>query len=856
MFGWLAKIFGQSQTADLNEFRGLFERFQQILKANNRVLELISELEDKFSGEYIFDINYLIHTVDELSETVYLVASNLNVMSGNRYRDLFARQVVIHEELKKILTGHTVSSMGKLVVDYSDLDADVSELTGGKNANLGQIRSHLTMLTPEGFAITTAAYQRFMEENELWPEIKKLYQAHARERRPDGKEYDAAVDRLFERAQVPETVAAAVNKHLASLRSRLKGSPAYAVRSSAFGEDLPGRSFAGRFASFLNCSEEDVLQMYIKVIASRVKHGVFAYGGEKALKEGDLPMAVGVQQMVAARTAGVIYSVEPSGEFPDCLAISATYGLGTGVVGGVTDADYYRVSRLDPTRTVSKRIGRKTTQVIFSPEGGVKTEIVAESLQEKPCLTDAQVVELAESALVLDRFFRRPVDIEWCYDGYGKLYILQCRALRLREKSQDGPSGRAQVPADTPVLLRGRGEVAQRGIAAGRVRQIHEEDDPNDFPMGAIAVTQYTTPQLAVMIRKAAAIITDIGSPTGHMATVAREFGVPMIVNTIDATRLLTDGTDVTVDAEENVVYAGIIKELLEYEAKAEDVYRDLREFRILRQLLRKISPLHLIDPGSSEFTARNCSSYNDIVRFCHEKAVRLLIDLNVSSRRFRGVESRELKLEIPLGLRVIDLGGGFTFEEESAGAASVNQVSCLPMKAVLTGLIAPGAWSTQPMQLGFGDLVSSLTRYSMTDRVARYQGQNLAVISSNYANISLRLGYHFNVIDTYVSENVDDNYIYFRFVGGVTETKRRQLRAVLIKQILEKLNFRVTVSGDLVVARLKKLGIKEVLGVLQEIGRLIGFTRQLDTQMQSEESVAEGLRIFFNRTRDDASAK
>jgi len=246
------------------------------------------------------------------------------------------------------------------------------------------------------------------------------------------------------------------------------------------------------------------------------------------------------------------------------------------------------------------------------------------------------------------------------------------------------------------------------------------------------------------------------------------------------------------------------------------------------------------------EFTVKNCLTYHDIGRFSHEKAVRILIDLNISSRRFRGVESRELKLNIPLGLHVIDLGGGLDTDDRGNKIESLERIKSLPMKSMLLGLVAPGAWSTQPLQLGFSDLVSSLTRFSMTARGASYQGQNLAVISDNYANISLRLGYHFNVIDTYVSENVDDNYIYFRFVGGVTETERRHLRAMLIKVILEKLNFRVTLSGDLVVARLKKVEKHRALDVLREIGRLIGFTRQLDTQMQSEQSIAELSQAFF----------
>jgi pyruvate,water dikinase len=352
------------------------------------------------------------------------------------------------------------------------------------------------------------------------------------------------------------------------------------------------------------------------------------------------------------------------------------------------------------------------------------------------------------------------------------------------------------------------------------------------------------------MIRRAAAIISDAGSPGGHLATVAREFGVPMIVNTADATTRLAEGTEVTVDAEENLIYEGILEELLVYKVEAEDVFRDFKEYHILRQLLRKVSPLRLIDPNSLEFVPRNCRTYHDIVRFSHETAVKILIGLNVSSRQYRGISARELTLPIPLGLHVIDLGGGLVASAKAGRIDSTSDIASVPMKAILKGLVAPGTWSTRPIQLGFGDLVSSLTRYSMTDRGASYQGRNLAVISDHYANLSLRLGYHFNVIDAYVSENIESNYIYFRFVGGVTETERRHLRAVLIKEILEKLNFQVTLRGDLVVAELKRASQEEAESVLIELGRLIGFTRQLDTQMDNDQTVAECRRLFFEEPR------
>jgi pyruvate,water dikinase len=203
------------------------------------------------------------------------------------------------------------------------------------------------------------------------------------------------------------------------------------------------------------------------------------------------------------------------------------------------------------------------------------------------------------------------------------------------------------------------------------------------------------------------------------------------------------------------------------------------------------------------------------------------------------------MELPIPIGLYVIDIGRGF-FEGASENVASIEQVRSVPMRALLKGLTAPETWSTEPRPLRFNDFMSSLTRFSSASFQPQYAGQNLAVISDCYTNLSLRLGYHFNVIDAYASDNVNDNYIYFRFVGGVTELDRRHRRGLLLQVILEKYDFKVMVKGDLVVARLKKRSQKELETILEMLGRLIGFTRQLDTEMTSDASVERHVNAFI----------
>jgi pyruvate,water dikinase len=842
----LRKFFDKKRRVNLNELKTIFDKFKRILSGNNTILELISQLEDKLSGEYIFDINYLKQTVTQISEEIYGVILNLNYISGNNYTELITRHVEIQTQLENILDAYSKNITDVYVLNYDEINPYLTSSVGGKSANLGEIKNYLKMLTPDGFVLTTYSYQCFMEHNQLWPQINKIYKILIEDPKGSAKQYDEAIETLFNNAELPDDIRKSISKNLNALFARHKKKFNLAVRSSAYGEDDERLSFAGQFESVLNCSPAEIYSAYIKVITSRFKYNIMVYSKEKSLEETTLPMAVGIQKQISASTAGVIYTIDPSDDCIDCLLISASYGLGVSVVSGTANADYFKVSRLDPGQIKERRIGNKNTQIICNETGSIKNVPVEEDLKSKACLSDQQINELTESALFLDRYFKRPLDIEWCFDKEGKLYILQCRPLKLPQKSKIFMKNLKEILAQKEIIMYKKGQVAQRGIAAGKVCHINEDDDPASFPAGGIAVTKYTSPRLSRIIRRAKAIITDVGSSTGHMATVAREFGVPLIVNSEDATKILQNGAEITVDAEENIIYSGIIKELLVYETEAEDVFRELKEYKMLRQLLRKISPLLLIDPKDANFIAKNCQTYHDILRFSHEKSMQELINLNMSSRRFKEIKTKTLKLLIPLDLSVIDLGNGLIDDPSSDKIDSINQIRSVPMRAILEGLVSPGVWSTDPVQFGFGDLMSSITRYSYSERAGKYTGQNLAIISEKYTNLNLRLGYHFNVIDTYVSENINDNYIYFRFVGGVTETKRRHLRAILLKEILEKMNFIVTVTGDLVIARLKKWEADQILIILKNIGKLIGFSRQLDTQMENQESVEKYSNEFF----------
>jgi len=173
-------------------------------------------------------------------------------------------------------------------------------------------------------------------------------------------------------------------------------------------------------------------------------------------------------------------------------------------------------------------------------------------------------------------------------------------------------------------------------------------------------------------------------------------------------------------------------------------------------------------------------------------------------------------------------------------------------MKAFLKGLSVPGAWDTEPMSVDFGSFMSSLTRtFSSSMATPKYVGQNLAVLSKEYVNINLRLGYHFNMIVAYISENLNDNYAYFRFLGGVTDISRRSRRAKLLAEILAKSDFRVDIRGDLVIARIKKLDLRMMEEKMKILGLLVAFTRQLDVKMSHEQEI-ERLKNVFQDLKND----
>ncbi|HXX54033.1 MAG TPA: PEP-utilizing enzyme, partial [Thermodesulfovibrionales bacterium] len=400
-----------------------------------------------------------------------------------------------------------------------------------------------------------------------------------------------------------------------------------------------------------------------------------------------------------------------------------------------------------------------------------------------------------------------------------------------------------------PVLIRDKGYVVQKGIAAGRVFILRNAEDIDSLPKGAILVAKNDSPQFVRAMPYLSAIITDTGAPASHMASICREFKIPTVVNTREATHLLRHGHEITLYADEDrtfVVYDGLVEEILAFREEAGRALEELYEFRKKKYIMRFISPLNLVNPVTDEFTPEKCKTMHDILRFMHEKSVQGLVEASTSIGGKGGL--KKLELPIPAGINVIDIGGGLS--DENGEKVTFKQVASEPFRALVQGMLHPGAWHSEAIALQTRDFLTSMMRMEeITSDGIKYASKNIAVISREYLNLTLRFGYHFTLLDCYCSQKASNNHIYFRFVGGATDISKRSRRIQLIAEILKEYGFNSSTRGDLIVARLSHIEKAEVLDILDAAGRLIAFTRQLDAVLNNDSDIERYKKNFFKET-------
>jgi pyruvate,water dikinase len=809
--------------------KDFFSRFKRVLLMNTRALEVITEMGEKLGGEYIFDVVYVRNSYQALSSHMLGSIEEFNLLTRNRY--LIKGQFERIDRLIKAIV-YESGEREDLVIPFSRLSWDRARGVGGKNARLAEIKNNLKIDVPEGFAITTRAYELFIKENGLKEKLSLI-----NENEPGLAE----IREMILNGRFPEELRKKVSEALSSLKSKTP----LAVRSSAEEEDGEF-SFAGQFETVLNLPPrlEEVEGAYKKVLASLFSPSAIAYSRKVGLAPGALKMAVGVTEMVDAVSAGVAYTVDPGGAL-DEMVITANWGLGKSVVEGSADCDVFILKKNKELSIKRAKTGKK--ELMYSAaNGGVIQHEASPGMSGSLSLKNKDALHLGRLLTQLANYFKRPQDVEWALAKDGSFYILQSRNLRIPEKKTP-PSPLQDKEKNIPII-ENKGSIVQKGIASGRAFILKNPDELERVPRGAVLVARTDSPQLVRAMPYINGIITDTGTPASHMASICREFGVPSIVNAGNATREIKHGEEITLLAEDEGhfgVYAGRLSVTPDGigRKRMEEVY----EFRKKKYIMRYIAPLNLINPLTDDFTPEKCRTMHDILRFIHEKSVQALIDAsrNKYGRRTTGGRLKRLELSVPAGIQVLDIGGGV---RNGAGEKiSFEDITSLPLKATVKGMEHPGAWQSEAVSLHVTDFLSSMIRMGdISDEGTEFAGKNVAVVSGEYLNLALRFGYHFNLVDAYASPEARNNHIYFRFVGGATDITKRSRRIQLIETVLKEYGFSSSTKGDLIIARVSNIKQEEVLLILEEAGKLIAFTRQLDALLDDDSDVERYAREFL----------
>ncbi|MFE1813021.1 phosphoenolpyruvate synthase [Metapseudomonas otitidis] len=453
--------------------------------------------------------------------------------------------------------------MVEYVVSLDKLGVHDVEHVGGKNASLGEMISNLAgagVSVPGGFATTAQAYRDFLEQSGLNDRIHDALDKLDVDDVNALAKTGAEIRQWVMDAEFPARLDAEIRAAFAEMAAGNENM-AVAVRSSATAEDLPDASFAGQQETFLNIRGVDnVIRAAKEVFASLFNDRAIAYRVHQGFDHKLVALSAGVQRMVRSETgtAGVMFTLDTESGFRDVVFITGAYGLGETVVQGAVNPDEFYVHKhtLEAGRPaiLRRNLGSKAIKMVYGDEAkagkSVKTVDVDRADRARFCITDAEVTELAKQAMIIEKHYGRPMDIEWAKDGDdGKLYIVQARPETVKSRASATVMERYLLKEKGTVLVEGRA-IGQR-IGAGPVKVIHDVSEMDKVQPGDVLVSDMTDPDWEPVMKRASAIVTNRGGRTCHAAIIARELGIPAVVGCGNATQVLKDGQGVTVSCAE-----------------------------------------------------------------------------------------------------------------------------------------------------------------------------------------------------------------------------------------------------------------------------------------------------------------
>ncbi|PKN43664.1 MAG: pyruvate, phosphate dikinase [Deltaproteobacteria bacterium HGW-Deltaproteobacteria-18] len=802
-----------------------FRHYDAFLEHNHRALRILAELEMLDRGAGLATLAFIQRRGAELLNQVKGLVESLNELSGHRYDELILVFDTVAGKLQALIQRERPIIDGPLTLPFPKLGAGDMPLSGAKAANLAQIANVLGLPAPDGFVVTTAGCDLFLRGNGLLESVEEMLAGFD----PGLAGSPDACRMVREKilaAPLPSALEQAMQDEYLALSRRLGRKPELAVRSSAVGEDTAA-SFAGQYTSVLPVKEEDLSTAFRTVLASKYTPRAILYRLRYGLSDAATPMAVAAVDLVDAKASGVLYTVDPSTPQAGQARIDAALGLGEQVVGGSVSPDVFRVDR-DAFSIVQRSI---------QPKG-------EEAQIEAPALADSSVIDLVRSGLLLEAHFGVPQDIEWAEDADGRIVFLQSRPLGIAPVGKPSPA----LNTEGMELVLSAGQTASPGRVSGMAVLVTADLTPEQAE-NAILVARTAAPDLAPYMSRVRGLITDLGGVASHLASVAREFNVPALMDTREATAKISTGQEITLLAEDGAVYLGLVPELnRNLPARAEDEDRGPIG-RHLRELLERISPLNLTDPKAPEFTPKGCRTLHDLIRFAHEKAMEEMF--NISRLAGDSVVSRSMSANIPLEMHFIDLGGGLAEGLGTCDEILPEHIRSKPMAALWRGLAHPGVTWAGNVDLSGRNFMALMSGSMGPGGAVPPQTKSYALVSAEYLNLSVKFGYHYSNLDVLCSDEPDANTLTLQFSGGAGTISGKALRIEFLSNVLERLGYEVSVSGDMLQAAQRGLDCPAMEEVLDQTGRLLGCSRLLDLAIPNQTEVQTLTEMFFRQEYD-----
>jgi pyruvate, water dikinase len=805
--------------APAEALRERYQAFRKLLKSDDACLGAMAELEDIAHGEEEADWERAVLLCRRVAKFARAAAALLPQVTERPEDALLARAEALGRELAPLLPLSIPDPTPPYIVPL-DAAARKPHLYGGKAAALGAVRA-AGLPAPPGLAVSVGAWRYVLEYNGLGPKIAALLSQAALSRPGKLSRLCRRMRELVLAADVPPPLEEELGRAVAGLAAEgFPGRGLLAVRSSAVAEDGE-LSFAGQYESLLNISPGDAAQAFKTVLAGKYRVKAVSYRIHHGLADAETPMAVLILPMVEAAASGVLYSLDPG--FREngrrAVGVYAVRGLAEGLVGGKAAPSRRYLTRSDPPEL-----------------------LVAEDEPGGPDLSGEELSRLSRLGLTLESLFRAPQDVEWAMDASGRIFILQSRPISPERNAVSGSEETPPPDLSGETALLDGGLRVSGGAAAGRIFHAESLFDPEAVPKGAILCVSALPPSLSRVAGVVGAVVAEAGSRAGHFASIAREYGLPVLVGARDACRLLPEGAAVTVDADSGAVFAGRVEQVLAGRPKTREKIATPMTKR-LAAIMPLVSPLTLLDPESPDFTPEKAVSLHDVVRYAHEKCVAAMFSLADGAGRGMG-RAKKIATPLPVSAYVLDLGGGLAPEARDKSAVGPSEIASPPLRALWQGLEGEEAhWEPGMIHMDWEafDRVSAGVMSREPRELATH-----AMAGKEYAHLLLRFGYHFAVADAWCGEEVKNNYAAFRFKGGGGTPDLRRARLVFIDRILTLAGFETIRAGDMLEARFARRGPEETLGRLALLGAVMARTRLMDATMESGTDVDALARAFL----------